>query len=91
MYSIKIMSKKIFDIEYEAYHQLQKNFRKINLLIHHDLTCITYIDVNVFKRRDFDVMIYHLKFETNFNHFKHDEIESILFFNRMFIVVEKRY
>ena len=52
---------------------------------------IIYINVNVFKYRDFDVVIYYLKFETNFNYFKHNEIEFILFLNRMLIFVEKRY
>ena len=85
------MLKKFFDVKYKAYCQLQKAFRKINLLIYYNFTRIIYIDVNAFKRRDFDVIIYHLKLEANFNNFKHNEIKSILFLNRILIVVEKRY
>ena len=91
MYSIKIVLKKFFESELKIYRQLQKVFRKIILLIHHDFTRVTYINVDVFKRRDFDVVIYHLKFETNFNHLKHEKIESIFFFSRMLTSIEKRY
>ena len=85
------MLKKFFDVEYKAYCQLQKIFRKINLLIYYNFTRIIYINMNIFKRCNFDVIIYYLKFKTNFNNFKHNKIKSILFFNRMFIVVEKQY
>ena len=54
---------------------MQKIFRKIILLIHYNSTCIIYINVNIFKRRDFNVVIYYLKFKTNFNQFKHEKIE----------------
>ena len=91
MYSIKTILKKSFESELKIYRQLQKVFRKIILLIHHDFTRVTYINVDVFKRRDFDVVIYHLKFETDSNHFKHEKIESILFFSRMLTSIEKRY
>ena len=91
IYSIKIVLKKIFNVEYKAYRQLQKIFRKINLLIYYNFIRIIYIDVNVFKRCNFNVIIYHLKSKTNFNNFKHNEIESILFFNQMFTIVEKQY
>ena len=59
--------------------------------MHYNSTCVIYIDINVFKRRDFDVVIYYLKFKANFNNSKHEKIEFILFFNRMLIFVEKRY
>ena len=91
MYFAKIVLKKFIEIEYEFYRQLQKVFRQINLLMHHDLTRVIYINVDVFKRRDFDVVIYHLKKKIDSNNFKHDEIEFILFLNRMLTFVEKRY
>ena len=74
IYFVKIILKKIFEIEIKFYNQLQKFFDKTKLFIHHDFTRITYIDVNVFKRRDFDVVIYYLKFDANFNNFKQKKI-----------------
>ena len=91
MYFAKIVLKKFIETEYEFYRQLQKVFRQISLLMYHDSTRIIYINVNVFKRRDFDVVIYHLKNEIDSNNFKHDEIEFILFLNRMLTFVEERY
>ena len=85
------MLKKFFDVEYEAYCQLQKVFRKINLLIYYNFIRIIYINVNAFKRYNFNIVIYYLKLEINSNNFKHNEIELILFFSRMFIVVKKWY
>ena len=70
MYFVKIILKKFFEIEIKFYNQLQKTFDKTELFIHHNFIRITYIDVNVFKRRDFDVVIYHLKFDANLNNFK---------------------
>ena len=37
------------------------------------------------------MIIYHLKFKTNFNNFKRFNIEFIMFLNRMFISTKKRY
>ena len=47
--------------------------------MHYNFTRVTYININVFKRRDFNVVIYHLKFKTNFNYFKYEEIEFFFF------------
>ena len=70
IYFVKIILKFFFETEIKFYDQLQKIFDKTKLFIHHDFTRVTYIDVNVFKRRDFDVVIYHLKFNANFINFK---------------------
>ena len=91
IYFVKTILKKLFEKKYKFYQQLQKNFYQISLLIYYDLTHIIYININAFKRREFNVVIYHLKFKTNFNNFKHKEIEFILFFNRILTFVEKRY
>ena len=91
IYFIKTILKKFFEIEIKFYNQLQKTFDKTKLLVHHDFTHFTCIDVNVFKRRDFDVVIYYLKFDVNLNNFKHEKIQSIMFLNRILITIEKRY
>ena len=61
IYFVNIVLQQSFAFELKFYRQLQKIFNKINLLIHHDFIRVIYIDVNAFKRRNFDVIIYHLK------------------------------
>ena len=91
MYSVKIQLTTTTIVELKSYRQLQKVFRKITLLVHHDSIRPLYIDVNVFKRRSIEVIIYHLKLETNFNNFKRSEIEFIMFLSRMLTLTKKRY
>ena len=50
-----------------------------------------YIDIDVFKRRDFEIMIYYLKFETNFKKSRKIDVESIFFLSRLFNFVKTRY
>ena len=91
IYFVKTILQKFFVVELKFYWQFQKNFDKTNLLIHYDFIRIIYINVDVSKQRDFEVIIYHLKFTANFNNFKRNEIELIMFFNRMFTSTKKRY
>ena len=91
MYSAKTILKKPFEAELNSYNRLQKVFRKIELLIHHDSTRITYINVDAFKRRDFEIVIYHLKPDADANNLKREEIQSIMFLSRMLTFAEKRY
>ena len=74
IYFLRIVLNKFFDFELKIYRQLQKTFNNVNLLIYYDFTWVLYIDINVFKRRNFDVIIYHLKFNANFNNFKRKKI-----------------
>ena len=91
MYLIKTQLTTIIIVELKSYRQLQIFFNKITLFVHHNFIKSFYIDVNVFKRRNIKIIIYHLKFETNFNNFKRFEIEFIMFLNRMFTSTKKRY
>ena len=51
-----------------------------------------YVDIDALKRRDFEIIIYYLKFNClNFEKLKRVDIESILFFNRMFNTIETKY
>ena len=50
-----------------------------------------YIDIDVFKRREFETMIYHFKIDVNFDKFKRNDIEFILFINRMLSEIETKY
>ena len=59
--------------------------------MYYNLTCVIYININIFKYRNFNIVIYYLKLKANFNNFKHEKIEFILFFNRILIFVKKHY
>ena len=74
MYFVKMILKKFFEAKLNSYNRLEKIFRRIELFIHHDFIRIIYINVNVFKRRDFEIIIYHLKSNANFNNLKREKI-----------------
>ena len=91
MYSKKTIMKNFIVEKLNAYKQLQKFFNLINFLIHFFSEKKLYIDIDVFKRRDFETMIYHFKFIClNSNKSKRIDIESILFFNRTFNDAKKK-
>ena len=46
--------KKVYDI-------LQIQFAKVFFLVHFDLTCVLYENIDVFKKHDFNIMIFHIK------------------------------
>ena len=72
------------------YRQLQKFFNLINFLIYFSVSRKLYIDIDIFKRREFEIMIYYFKFICfNSNKLKRIDIEFILFFNRIFNETEK--
>ena len=77
--------------ELESYRQLQEAFNKASLLVHHDPTRVTYIDVDASKRRGFGVIIYHLKDGANPDQPKRTDIEPIMFLSRMLTSAEERY
>ena len=92
----KIYSKKTminnFSIEkLKFYRFLQKAFNKTLVLMHFNSNRQFYIDIDVFKRREFETMIYHLKVDVNFDKFKRNDIEFVLFLNRMLNEIEIRY
>ena len=88
----------IFD-EVDFFNQLQNFFNRIKFLIHYNKTRIFYIDVNVSKKREFDIIIYYVKIErshvnndTNFfMSLKRQNIESIMFLNKILFFIKERY
>ena len=48
-------------LKLESYRQLQKTFNQIYFLIYFCNDKILYIDIDAFKRREFEVMIYYFK------------------------------
>ena len=91
IYSARTTLEKPSEAEIESYNQLQEAFGKAELLIHHDPTRVTYIDVDASKRRGFGVVIYHLKPGADPNSPKQGEIQPIMFLSRMLTTAEERY
>ena len=81
--NIFIESKIIF------YQIIQKYFFKSIFLVYHDKTRQLYINVNAFYERDFDVIVFHVKNDKKI--FIKNDIESILFLNKMLTSIEIKY
>ena len=91
IYSARTVVEKPSAVELDSYRQLQEAFSKAKLLVHHDPTRTTYVDVDASKRRGFGVVIYHLKPGADPNNPKASEIEPIMFLSRMLTSAEERY
>ena len=71
------------------YEVLQKMFNKFIFLIYYNFVQQLYVDVNVSHKRDFKIIIYHVK-EKKIIYNKKD-IELILFLNKILTSVEFCY
>ena len=83
--------KNFSDEKLESYRQLQKFFFNAEFLVHFDKNWILYIDIDAFKKRGFETMIYHFKFGANLEKFRRTDVELIFFLNRLLNFVETRY
>ena len=75
-------------LEHETFKNIQKIFDKFNFLHHQDSNCQLYIDFNVSKQFEFDVMIYHMQDDKNesLDHITKkncSKVQSILFFSKL--------
>ncbi len=78
--------------EIQFYEHLQSIFSKESFLRHFEDLRKLFIDVNTFKKRDIDVMIFHIKKNLDQEiHFKRADIESIMFLNKILTFAETRY
>ena len=75
----------------KLYKLLQKTFNKIFFLIYFNSKRVFYIDIDVFKQREFDVIIYYFKIDVDFVKSKRFDIKSILFLFRIFNKIETKY
>ena len=91
IYFKKIVLNNFSTKKLKSYKLLQKTFNRTFFLIHFNSKRIFYINIDVFKRREFDAMIYHLKFDVDFVKSKRSDIESILFLFRMLNEIETKY
>ena len=77
------------DFEIVFYEIIQKVFFKLIFFVHHNKTRQLYVDINASHERDFDVTIFHVK--NNQKVFIKDNIEFILFLNKIFTSIEIKY
>ena len=90
-YSHKIVIENFIDEKLKFYRQLQKFFNQATFLIHFFVDRMLFIDIDAFKRRDFEAVVYYLKSNVDVLKLKRIDIESILFFNRMLNEAKKKY
>lgn len=78
--------------KYQAYKYLQAQFNKFDFLIHFDLNQFLYINVNVFKQKDFEVIIFHVLNDSmkKIIVFK-NEIQFVIFLNKQLSKTKKKY
>ena len=87
----------LFDVEINFFDQLQIAFNRSTFLIHFDKTRVLYLNVDVFKNRDWNIMMYHIKRKTDIKSevidasFKSFEIKFIMFLNKILSSTENRY
>ena len=91
IYSQRIVLKSSINEELDFYRQLQKFFDRIDFLVHFDRSRTLYIDIDASKRRDFEVMIYHLKSDANALKSRRTNVKLILFLNRLLNFAKFRY
>ena len=91
IYFKKIVLNNFSTKKLKCYKLLQKIFNRIFFLINFNSKQILYINIDVFKRRELNAMIYHFKFDVDFVKSKRFDIESILFLFRMFNEIKTKY
>ena len=95
-YSIKIRLKDSTELEIAFFEILQIMLSKSFYLIHVDIKRSLFIDLDVNKKFDFEVMLYYvkkffLKNSLKDKYFSRHAIESILFLSRLVIDAKSRY
>ena len=77
------------NVKHLFYEVFQKMFNKFTFLIHHNLVRQFYINVNASHKRDFEIIVYHVKNE-KFTYNKKN-IEFILFLSKILTSTEFHY
>ena len=95
-YVFKTRLNKFFELKRVVFNILQNIFSKSFYLIHSDNKRRLFIDLDANKKFDFEIMLYYVKKvylkKLSFDQFSSRHvIESIFFFNRLFISIETRY
>ena len=79
--------------EQNSFDLLQKIISNAAMLIHFDLDRVLWIDLNDFKEREFEIMIFHLKRDVimHITISLKTQIESIMFLSKLFITAKMNY
>ena len=89
---LKNYHREFYRREIKIVSSISKFFKQIIFLVYFFDEKILYVDIDVSKRREFEIMIYHLKFNyLNFEKLKRVDIESIFFLNRILNAIETKY
>ena len=91
IYSNKTMINNFSIEKLKFYRFLQKTFNKTSFLMHFNSNRQFYINIDVFKRREFETIIYHFQIDVNLDKFKRNDIEFVLFLSRMLSEIETKY
>ena len=91
IFSKRTMLNETTNQKYEVYEQLQHIFNQSSFLIHFDSNKSIYIDVNASKRKNFDVMIFHVKNDSSNEFICRTNVQSIMFLNKQLSDAESRY
>ena len=94
----KTFSKRTFinqsiNAKYESYEYLKIRFSKSSFLIYFETTRSTFIDVNASKKKNFEIMIFHVQNNPKKNNviIIKNEIQSIMFFSKILIETKTKY
>ena len=94
-YSFKTIVNNSFEKKLDFFNQLQSIFNRFSFLIYFDRIKSFFLNINVFKKKEFEICVYHIKKNFNFNEiktlFKRDDLKSIMFLNKMLFSAEIRY
>ena len=77
--------------ELNSYRQLQELFKRVGFLVYFDRNRVLYIDIDVFKKRNFDAIIYYLKKDANLEKPRRIDVKFILFLSQLLNFAETRY
>ena len=77
--------------KYEVYFILQDIFSKSSFLIHFASGKWLLINVNAFKQKKFEVMVFHVKDDSDDVEFRKNDIQSIMFLSKQFFSAEIKY
>ena len=85
----------LFNEKFDFFNQLQFVFNRTLFLIHFDFKQNLFINVDVFKKRKFKIMIYYIKNVINSKNIitlsLRITLKSIMFLNKILSIVEKNY
>lgn len=91
-FSSKTRINNSFMVELESFEALQAALFTLTYIVHHDSKRPTYIDLDVFKEFEFEVMVFHVKGNPKEEGYSSkNDIEPIMLLSRLLTSAESRY